>query len=113
MLERRAPALTIFEEPENGLYVGHLERVFDLLLDSAGHTQFVITTHSPHVIDYFDGHPEYVHLVTRDESGSKVASPDPQRLNELLEMFSLGELHFREMLPCESGQPSRTQPTGD
>ncbi len=97
-----APRLVILEEPENRLYVRHLRRLLEVIREGAQKQQTIITTHNPYLIDLFEDHLEEVRLVKRGrlglEEGTEVVKPDEALLRERLEDFSLGELHFRELL---------------
>jgi predicted ATPase len=92
------PGLTIIEEPENGLYVGHLKPLFERLVAPGRKDQFIFTTHSPYFIDLFDSCLEGVHIVKPGVPSSEVKKPDPDKVKKLLQEMPLGEMHFREML---------------
>jgi len=90
--------LTIIEEPENGLYVGHLRPLFEKLASPGRKDQFIFTTHSPYFIDLFDSRLEGVHLVKPGVPSSEIKKPDVEKTGKLLDEMPLGEMHFREML---------------
>lgn len=92
------PGLTIIEEPENGLYVGHLKPLFERLAAPGRKDQFLFTTHSPYFIDLFDSCLEGVHLMKPGMPSSEIRKLDTEKTKKLLEEMSLGEMHFREML---------------
>jgi predicted ATPase len=92
------PRLIIFEEPENGLYVGLLKPLFEQMDFTGRNGQCIFTTHSPYVIDLFDAHLEAVHLMKAGSPGSKLTTPDPHLVKKLLDNMPLGEMHYREML---------------
>ncbi len=92
------PGLTIIEEPENGLYVGHLKPLFERLVAPGRRDQFIFTTHSPYFIDLFDSCLEGVHLVKPGVPSSEIRKLDVEKTKKLLAEMSLGEMHFREML---------------
>lgn len=92
------PGLTIIEEPENGLYVGHLKPLFERLAAPGRKDQFIFTTHSPYFIDLFDSCLEGVHLIKPGVPSSEIRKLDTEKTKKLLEEMSLGEMHFREML---------------
>ncbi len=93
------PPLIIIEQPEDGLFVGHLKRVFQEVDPTGAYGQFIFTSHNPYFVDLFDSVPEGVHILSRVEPGSsQLRRPDPARIEGYLDDFSLGELHFREML---------------
>ena len=92
------PRLIIFEEPENGLYVGNLKPLFEQLDFTGRNGQCIFTTHSPYVIDLFDSHLEAVHLMKPGSPGSMLTKPDVNLVKKLLDDMPLGEMHYREML---------------
>jgi predicted ATPase len=90
--------LILIEEPENGIYVGHLKPLFEKLDPSGAQGQFLFTSHNPYFIDLFDGALEGVHLVKNLGNYTAVTRPDIDRLKAQLGKFSLGEMHFRGLL---------------
>lgn len=96
------PRLISLEEPDQGLYVGQLRRLVEVLQEAGKAQQTIITTHNPYLIDLFEDHPEQVRLVRRGDlalrDGTTVAPPDAAQLEKLLESFPLGELYYRELL---------------
>lgn len=90
--------LCIIEEPENGVYVGFLKTLFEMMgKPSEGH-QLILTSHSPYFIDLFDDHLDGVFVIDRRNGQTSITQPDVARVKERLERFPLGEQHFREML---------------
>jgi predicted ATPase len=92
------PGLTIIEEPENGLYVGHLKPLFERLVAPGRRDQFIFTTHSPYFIDLFDSCLEGIHVMKPGVPSSEIKKPDIEKTRKLLDQMPLGEMHFREML---------------
>ncbi len=92
------PRLVIVEEPETGLYVGHLKRLFSFVDPTGANGQFVFTSHSPYFIDLFDGDLEAVTLSKPGERNTPLVRPDVAKLRAQLDTMPLGEIHFREML---------------
>jgi predicted ATPase len=88
----------IIEEPENGIYVGHLKPLFEKIDPSGKSGQFVFTTHNPYIIDLFDNNPDGLHLMKPRETSSILLKPDYEKIKKLLDKFSLGELYYREMI---------------
>ena len=93
-----SPPVVAFEEPENGIYVGMLRRLFDLIDHTGTSGQYVFTTHSPYVIDLFDTMLDGVRLCVRRDTHSELKRLDADRTRDLLGKMPLGELHFRELL---------------
>lgn len=95
---RPAPPLIMIEEPENGIFVGHLKSIFEKIDPSGVQGQFVFTSHNPYFIDLFDSALDGLHVVKSETTYSRVVRPDPSRIQERLGKFSLGEMHFRGLL---------------
>lgn len=90
--------LLIVEEPENGLYVGHLKSLIERIDPSGKCGQFVFTSHSPYFIDLFDSNIEGVHVLRPGKPSSVLVRPDVGQVRKLLDQMPLGEMHYREML---------------
>jgi predicted ATPase len=90
--------LILIEEPETGLYAGHLKEIIGLIQPNNQWGQFIFTSQSPYFIDLFDGMLEGVTVVQRGERTSRLLRPDINRLRDNLKDMALGEMHFREML---------------
>ena len=92
------PPLMIIEEPENGLYVGHLKPLLQQIDVSGAGGQFIFTSHSPYFIDLFDSNLEGIYVIKPGKPSSVLTKPDPSKVRPLLEQMPLGEMHYREML---------------
>jgi predicted ATPase len=97
------PKLILLEEPENGVHPKRLGDVMRLLREvSQGvhgdhAAQIILTTHSPHLLDYVDLTQDQVLVFHRNEDGSRGAQPvDAERLKTFLDEFMLGEVWYNE-----------------
>lgn len=97
------PRLVLIEEPENGIHPKRLEDVMRLLreITQGKHgehaAQVVLTTHSPHLLDYVDIEKDQVLVFRRNDDGSRTAEPaDAERLKNFLDEFMLGEVWYNE-----------------
>ena len=89
--------LCIIEEPENGIYVGFLKTLLEMV--SSDHHQLVFTSHAPYFIDLFDDRLDGIFVLDRRGGHTSITQPDADRVKRRLEQeFPLGEQHFREML---------------
>lgn len=95
ILVRNETSLIIIEEPENGLYVGLLEKLLEGFEEHKG--QYLLTTHNPYLIDYFGNNIEGIIRLKYVGSKSVLAKVDEEKIRGLLDEMSLGELHFREL----------------
>lgn len=90
--------LYMIEEPENGIHVGFLKTLFEMVDDSAARPQLVFTSHAPYFIDLFDEHLGGVFVLDGSRGHTSIAQPDVDEVKARLDHFPLGEQHFREML---------------
>ena len=92
--------LVCVEEPEKGIHPRRIRDVIEQIhrVSRTG-TQFVLTTHSPVLLDEFRDFPEQVMIVDRDDRGTKVTPLVGMKdvLSELRRV-SLGELWFSGVL---------------
>lgn len=99
----KPPKLILLEEPENGVHPKRLEDVVRLLREISqgkhgGHAaQVILTTHSPHLLDYIKPDVDQVLVFKRNEDGSRTAEPaNAKRLENFLDEFMLGEVWYNE-----------------
>lgn len=95
----KPPRLLLIEEPENGIHPKRLLEVMTILrqlVEEQSHTQVVLTTHSPYVLDLFQ--PEEVTLCRKGEDGAVTVHrlSDSQTVREQLDVFTLGEIWTAE-----------------
>ncbi len=93
--------LCMIEEPENGIHVGFLKSLFEMVDDAAGRPQLIFTSHSPYFIDLFDEHLSGVFVLNRGKGHTSITQPNVDEVKARLERYPLGEQHYREMLGCE------------
>ncbi len=96
--ETGGPPLVIIEEPENGLYVGHLKPLLQGIDPTGRGGQFIFTSHSPYFMDLFDANLDGVFVVKPGLPSSRLVKPEADHVRRLLHDMSLGEMHFRELL---------------
>jgi ABC-type branched-subunit amino acid transport system ATPase component len=89
------PRLLLIEEPENGIHPKRLQEVLLILkqlVREQQHTQIILTTHSPYVLDSFL--PEEVTLCRKGDSGevSVHRLSESKAVREQIDIFSLGEI---------------------
>lgn len=89
------PRLLLIEEPENGMHPARLEQIIGLLREliaKQDHTQVVLTSHSPYVVDQFQ--PEEVTLCYRTDAGDIAVErlSESETVRREGRIFSLGEI---------------------
>lgn len=83
------------EEPENYVHPAALSSFVEYLLDAQDRVQFMVTTHSPLLLDFLN-RPEAVRVVRHGEDGTTVAAgEDSAGVRKALEAsgFGLGEFY--------------------
>ena len=84
------------EEPENYVHPAALDAFIQYLLNARERVQFLVTTHSPLLLNYLN-EPEAVRVVRRDEEKGTVVLPqdNPDGVRRALEAsgFGLGEFY--------------------
>ena len=93
------PRLLLIEEPENGIHPKRLRDILEILRklgNEQSHTQVVLTTHSPYVLDLFK--PEEVTLCTKQKNGEIKTTrlSDSPAVKKQLDVFTLGEIWTSE-----------------
>jgi predicted ATPase len=93
--QEKRPRVLLVEEPENGVHPKRLRDVLGILrelIQEQSHTQVVLTTHSPYVLDLFK--PEEVTLCMMQDNGEVKTtrlSESPTVVNQT-DVFTLGEI---------------------
>ena len=88
-------ALIGIEEPENYIHPSALEAFSVHILDARERVQFMVTTHSPLLLDFLDD-PASVKIIKRGDQGTEVVNEAyPEGVRKALQEsgFSLGEYH--------------------
>ncbi len=88
--EAELPKLVVLDEPEIGLHPYAVSVVAALLKKASHHTQLIVATQSPQLLDECE--PEDVVCVERQRQESVFFRPDPDKLREWLTDYSLGEI---------------------
>ena len=99
LYQPKPPRVLLIEEPENGIHPKRLADVLRILRDlieGQSHTQVILTTHSPYVLDHFQ--PEEVSLCRKRKDGSVSVDrlSDSGTVQRLKDVFSLGEIWTSE-----------------
>ncbi len=95
----KPPRVLLIEEPENGIHHKRLNDVLGILrelVEEQSHTQVVMTTHSPYVVDQF--RPDEVSLCMKGDDGAvRVHSlSTSSAVGRQSAIFSLGEIWTAE-----------------
>ncbi len=95
----KPPRVVLVEEPENGIHPKRLQDVLTILRDLVSkqtHSQVILTTHSPYVVDLFE--PNEVTLCNKNADGSVSVHrlSESEAVRKQLKIFTLGEIWTSE-----------------
>ena len=79
------------EEPELGLHPDAVTLLADVLVQASARTQLIVTTHSDQLVSALTDHANSV-LVCEYRGGTVLCRVDPDRLQDWLEKYRLGEI---------------------
>jgi predicted ATPase len=94
LVNRTNPVYLVgIEEPESALHPAAAAALMDSLREAAQHTQIVLTTHSPDLLDRFDEHSDSL-LVVQSRQGETLIGPaDEASVTSIREhLYSPGDL---------------------
>ncbi len=94
--ETELPKLIVVDEPEIGLHPYALGVIASLFKKASHHTQIIVATQSPQLLDDCD--PEDIVCVERKGQESVFFRPDPAKLGEWLAEYSLGEIWQKNVI---------------
>lgn len=92
LLRAEAHSVICIEEPELGLHPDALDLVAELLVEAAGKSQVIATTHSDVLVSALTDHADSVLVCEYLGDGTRVTRLDSARLKSWLEDYRLGEV---------------------
>lgn len=93
---KELPAVIILDEPELGLHPRAISILAGLLLGVSIHSQVIVATQSPVLLDHFE--PEQVIVAERDGAESVFRRLDAGKLASWLEEYTMSELWDKNVL---------------
>ncbi len=89
------PRTILVEEPENGMHpkrLADVTRILRELIAEQGHSQVILTTHSPYLLDSFA--PDEVTVCRKKPDGSIAVRrlSESKKVREQIDIFTLGEI---------------------
>lgn len=96
LLQPKLPKLIILDEPELGLHPTAISVLAGLLKKASNRSQVIISTQSVNLVNEFDA--ENVIVVDRDEGASIFKKLDPEKLEEWLNNYSLGDIWEKNII---------------
>lgn len=112
LADRRTPvSLVGIEEPETALHPAAAGALVDALREAAVHTQVLVTSHSPDLIDQIDVEKEGLLVVVAREGETALARVDPASLQAIKDhLYSPGELlRMDQLAPDEESLAKQQQ----
>lgn len=96
------PPFLALEEPEQTVNPAILATLSEAFREVSEHTQLFITSHSPHLVDYFD--PDEIRVVAMKQGKTQVSSIHPAQKEAVKEnLITIEELMVAEGLLPEDG----------
>jgi predicted ATPase len=103
-------ALVGIEEPETALHAGAAGALMDALREAANHTQVIVTTHSPDLLNEVNIDAETLFVVKAEEGTTRIARPDNASLQAIREhLYTPGELLRMDQLEPDLHDVQRQQ----
>ena len=96
LLQPNPPSTIIIDEPELGLHPFAIDILAELIEAASKHTQVIISTQSPALVDCFAA--ENIIVVNRKDGASCFERLDEKNLSSWLEDYSLGELWRKNVI---------------
>jgi predicted ATPase len=93
---KELPGVIILDEPELGLHPRAISILAGLLQAVSSHSQVIVATQSPVLLDHFE--PEQVIVAEREGSESVFRRLKPEKLASWLEEYTLSELWDKNVL---------------
>jgi predicted ATPase len=85
-------SLIAIDEPETGLHPGMLPLIAEMAADAAERTQVVLSTHSPQLLDAFQGEAITTTVAQMVDGETRLTTLDGEELRRWLREYSLGSL---------------------
>lgn len=99
------PKLLVIEEPEQTIYPGALAVLADVFKEIGQNTQVLITTHSPHLVGFFE--PYQIRVAVMHNGMTQIRPIHPHQLEAVNE----GLLSLEEFMMTEGLRPDDTEHT--
>lgn len=99
------------EEPETALHPAAAQALMDSLREAAQHTQVVITTHSPDLLDHFEPDSDSLLVVQSNQGTTEIGPADTASLDAIKShLYTPGELLRMDQLQPDLSQNADRQP---
>ena len=102
LLQPRLPGVVVLDEPELGLHPFAIVQVSEMIRAASTASQVVVATQSVTLIDQLA--LDDIVVAEREGGATTLSRPDPDRLRDWLDEYSLGELWQKNLI---GGRPRR------
>lgn len=90
------------EEPETALHPAAAGALMDALNEAAAHTQVLVTTHSPDLLDQVDFNEHALLITVSTEGTTRIAPPDPASMEAIRNhLYNPGDLQRMDQLALD------------
>jgi predicted ATPase len=93
--QEKRPRVLLVEEPENGMHPQRLREVLGILrelIHEQSHTQVVLTTHSPYVLDLFKAEEVTLCMMQSNGEVKTTRLSESPAVKSQIDVFTLGEI---------------------
>lgn len=98
------------EEPETALHPAASGALVDALREASGHTQVLVTSHSPDMLDQLDIETDTMLAVAAEEGETRIASVDPASKEAMKRhLYSAGDLLRMDQLQPDTADVAEQQ----
>jgi len=107
---REAVSLVGIEEPETALHPAASGALMESLRGATEHTQVLITTHSPDLLDEFDAQNDDLLVVVSNQGTTEIGPADPASVKAIQDhLYTAGELLRMDQLQPDMSDVKRQQ----
>ncbi len=109
LVDRTNPVRLVgIEEPETALHPAAVGVLMDALREAAAHTQILVTTHSPDLLDHFDPDTDDLLVVQASQGKTEIGPADAVSVESIRNhLFSAGELLRMDQLQPDQNALTR------
>ena len=101
LYQRPLPLMLALEEPEQAIHPGAIAILAEAFKEVSSETQIILTSHSPHLVDYFD--PAEIRVVSMKQGETIVGQIRKNQLESIKRrLLSAGEIMSAEGLQSEA-----------
>lgn len=96
--EKTMPSVIIIDEPELGLHPFAIDQLAEMIKDASLHSQVIIATQSPMLIDSFD--PDDITVIDQDRNTNSTVAHrlDAEQLKNWLDDYTVSELWTKNVI---------------